>query len=501
MGLRRVRPVRAALLLLIASAFALRLPAVFVRYIDVDELQHLHAARNIFHGMVPYRDFFEHHTPLFHYLLAPGYFILPDDIRLIFLVRLFMLVGAVAIIVLTYRLARMQYSPGAALYAAVLLSFTVMFHDKALEIRPDSLATILCLSALIFFMKGTRRAHDRPGSALRYLFLSGFCIASAILTTQKAVFGLAAIGIAWAWLAPLPARPARDGWGEAAGSFCAGFAIPVAAVCGYFLLAGGLREFLYRNIVMNLRWQYGFTPFEYLRKLFAQNPVLCIFGAGGLAAATLLTFRRRGDPESPVVPVSAALAFIAGLFLIHVPNRQYYLFIMPLIAVFAGYALNATLGGAFIDVSRIFSARRLTARRRGWIIAAVMVCVIAYPLICLTGEVFTKDLQLKHTNLRQLDEIRYILAHTTPQDTVLDGWTGSGVFRGQASYFGFLPWEVQLMLTKEEMRGVVRALEEKRPKIVIYDMMVKMLPAEAQHYVAANYKRAGFGDLCIRNKE
>src|SRR5438874_6211247 len=36
-----------------------------------DELQLLHGAWRIAHGDVPYRDFFEHHPPLLHLLLAP----------------------------------------------------------------------------------------------------------------------------------------------------------------------------------------------------------------------------------------------------------------------------------------------------------------------------------------------------------------------------------------------------------------------------------------------
>ena len=52
---------------LILLGFAARL---FYGY-DADELQNLHYAWNIAHGLVPFRDFFEHHPPLLHYVLAP----------------------------------------------------------------------------------------------------------------------------------------------------------------------------------------------------------------------------------------------------------------------------------------------------------------------------------------------------------------------------------------------------------------------------------------------
>src|SRR4051794_36772330 len=47
-----------------------RLPSIPVRFFDPDELEHARAAFSVFEGLVPYRDFFEHHTPWYHYLLA-----------------------------------------------------------------------------------------------------------------------------------------------------------------------------------------------------------------------------------------------------------------------------------------------------------------------------------------------------------------------------------------------------------------------------------------------
>src|SRR5262245_1099807 len=42
-----------------------------VRSFDQDEFQHLHSAWCIFKGLLPYRDFFEHHLPLYYFLVAP----------------------------------------------------------------------------------------------------------------------------------------------------------------------------------------------------------------------------------------------------------------------------------------------------------------------------------------------------------------------------------------------------------------------------------------------
>src|SRR5579872_1771273 len=36
-----------------------------------DELQHLHAAWLVGHGLIPYRDYYDHHPPGYHLLFAP----------------------------------------------------------------------------------------------------------------------------------------------------------------------------------------------------------------------------------------------------------------------------------------------------------------------------------------------------------------------------------------------------------------------------------------------
>src|SRR5690349_16273212 len=60
-------------LLAVATAGLLlaRLPLLPRRAFDPDELEHSHAAWSLSRGLLPYRDFFEHHTPWYYYLLRP----------------------------------------------------------------------------------------------------------------------------------------------------------------------------------------------------------------------------------------------------------------------------------------------------------------------------------------------------------------------------------------------------------------------------------------------
>jgi len=63
-------PLAIASLLITLAALGTWLWFAKTRSFDPDEFEHLHFAWCIARGMVPYRDFFEHHTPWFHFALA-----------------------------------------------------------------------------------------------------------------------------------------------------------------------------------------------------------------------------------------------------------------------------------------------------------------------------------------------------------------------------------------------------------------------------------------------
>ena len=59
---------------LLAATIALlmgRIPIIFIRAFDNDEFEHTHAAWSVFRGLLPYKDFFEHHTPWYYFALSP----------------------------------------------------------------------------------------------------------------------------------------------------------------------------------------------------------------------------------------------------------------------------------------------------------------------------------------------------------------------------------------------------------------------------------------------
>lgn len=91
-----------AALALILLALAMRLPLLVNWRLVDDEVEHLHAAWAIAQGQVPYRDFFQNHTPLLYYLLAPVFALMGEDLRIVYVGRALMLLCILLILLQLY---------------------------------------------------------------------------------------------------------------------------------------------------------------------------------------------------------------------------------------------------------------------------------------------------------------------------------------------------------------------------------------------------------------
>ena len=88
---------------------------------------------------------------------------------------------------------------------------------------------------------------------------------------------------------------------------------------------------------------------------------------------------------------------------------------------------------------------------------------------------------------------------TSPDDAVLDGWSGYGFLRDHAYFYFFLHGEMQAMLSeKQKSDDLIESMEKKQAKLIIYDGAIKALPQKVQEYIAANYVASGHGNIWVR---
>ncbi len=338
---RKINRLHLAILALVLTSLILRIPILLLRCFCPDEFQHLHATRSVVHGMVPYRDFFEHHTPFLYYFLAPVYAIVGDSISMLFYSRGVMLLFTGGITYLVYKLGKMVYGADTGWIGALFVAYNLMFMDKTIETRPDLPGMVFWLLTLIFLIQGMRCKQRR------YYLLTGMSIALAILCTPKMLFGGIGLFLATMWL--LIDKRTGNTLKESVRAFAwmaVGVAIPSAVTCIYFGVNQGLDDFIYRNFTMNLLWRHrnslGATWSYWLYNV-ARNPFFSVFSFTGLAIASYRLKSKNDIVKGASVPVVATYALIGALFLIPEAYGQYFVFFLILLAIFSGLTVSTIM--------------------------------------------------------------------------------------------------------------------------------------------------------------
>ena len=500
-------------ILLVLAPFFLRLPLIETRGYNPDELEHLHFSWCVWRGLVPYVDYFEHHTPWFHFFLAQFFDFydverLPEDaLGFTFMARYLMWLAAGATLGLTFLLGRSWRDARTGLVAAFLLGNTAFFLAKSFEIRPAVPAAALLLLSVWLALLGTRRAvASEPGGRTR-LLVSGLALGAAVMITQKVLFvgpGYAAV-VFWLLLDRRLELPRATRFGHVA-VISAGFALPVAGTLGYFALHGAAWAFIDANLIVNTRWP-GLPAGPFLVELARQDPFFVMFVVAGflLEAKRALTRKAvlRGDPIVTFATLSVTVSLAAHPAMSH----HHFLLILPLASLYGALGLlrivesvtnyvrgKALLAAAtvalgalgFYGLSRLappelvlpvfapfvlgaFTLALGVCLWRGSREAALTIIVVllsAYPLTRLRN---TFD----RGNWGTTQAIEYVLRNSAPWETTFDGFTGLGLFRPQAFFHHFHHFQhphAFKLQSKEEHKEMYEALRNGRamPKFIFW---------------------------------
>jgi 4-amino-4-deoxy-L-arabinose transferase-like glycosyltransferase len=450
-------PRRAALALL-APAALVWIGTVANKALDPDESQHLQAAWLVGQGRVPFAEFWEHHSPLLYYLLAPLTRAFAESPAVYFAGRTLMVVTAVVALGLVYRLGR-RLSTGTALAAVALLAFLPRFVELTVEVRPDGPALVFSLAAFLAIVRW--QESGRPG----WLWAAGLALGVAVAFTPKAVYeapGVAAVLLAVEW------RRGRDpvgrvltGWARLA----AGAAVPLLALFGGLWLHGGSAAL------------YGFREHVLASALefadFTKEAPVSEEGFGFLALAVVglaIVVRREGRTllDHPVHPAVLApvLAATVALLLPTTPAvyRHAWLPVVAGAAVYAGHALAAALAGP-----RVVAA------------LAVLIGLVGPATVSIQTAVVNR-------NAGQLDVVRQLLARTCQGEPVLDG-TALAVFRPAAYRYrvlirGIRKWIAEGKIPEERFVDDAR---EARPRVAYPDIRLKALVGPMKDFLRRHY--------------
>jgi hypothetical protein len=246
-------------------------------------------------------------------------------------------------------------------------------------------------------------------------------------------------------------------------------------VCTWALFAshhaGGL--FITNNFLVNAKWNYVVHE-QLLLLLETTWPILLLAGLG----ATVAVYRwiqsgQRGYGEILLLCTLAGL--IAGILVVPVAHRQYYLMALPMICLFAAKGL-----GVLLDCAK--------ERARSWLLVLGVMALSVLPVLGL------RDAYAER-NDHQLARLRQVIETTSATDVVMDGWEGTGVFRPHAFHHYFLHDEALAMSPRAQVDALLDNLESGRlrPKLIALDEQLVALGSRFLKFVHANYEsRDGF---------
>jgi hypothetical protein len=460
------------LLLATVGFFLAWIPVLPVRTFDPDEFEHSHAAWCVWKGMLPYRDFFEHHTPWYYYTLRPFFHWFSVDVSFES-AQSFLIFGRVLSLLLTvfsvfvvFLIGRSLFDRKVGLLAALFLVSQPVFFEKMIEIRPDVLAIPLFLGGLFFLLRGLSNCDHTAASRARWFLAAGLGLGGAIMSTQKMLFVLPGL-LSGLGVWTLFAGPNRRSRMLAGLSLLVGMAVPAAFTWGFFSLKHGGMEFLVNNFVLNAGWKQMVNE-QLLKVLETSWPVLllCLLGS---CVALYPFFRTRQRQYGSFVLLSTFLGLVAGILVVPVAHRQYYLPILPLVCLFGAKGLCF-----LVELARTHS--------RGRLLVAATIPLFILPVLDIR-HAFTQP------NHQQVARLRYVFQHTKPTDLVMDGWEGTGVFRPHAFYYYFLHEESVPMLPRKQVDVYLDALENGtiRPRLIVMDQNLIALGSRFVRFVKSNY--------------
>ena len=426
--------------------------------IDSDEPQHLHVVWAWSRGLLPYRDVFDNHTPLFQALCAPLFRALGVRADILLPMRAAMIPIFAATIWCVWKIARSFCTPRLALWTAVLAALWPPFFFTSIEFRTDELWALVWLLTLTVLVTGKL-------SAAR-LFCAGLLLGAAFCVSMKSSLYAAALVFALGALLIFrrAAGERTDGRRIGQGACCAvaGVLLMPALVVLFFILNGAgpqMYDCVIRHNILPGTHNLGGVA----RSVFHWLLWLLPLGAGGMLIARL--------PLSPDVRCRIAFAFFAAalygstlLSFWPILTAEDYLPFYPAMAITAAPAL---LWLGCFAASRL----RLPAVAAPALFAAASMAWIVRAQSPLTDETADK-----------IGIIADTLRLTGEDDWVMDA-KGETIYRNRASRY------VMEELTNKRLRSgllpddVAHWLIEKRAPLVT----TRRMPLAARAFIKANY--------------
>ena len=433
---------------------------------DSDEPQHLHVVWAWANGMLPYKDVFDNHAPLFQAMSAPIFAALGERVDIVTAMRWAITPVSVLVLVMTYRIG-LLFSRRVALWGTVLAAAFPDLYSKLGEYRPDLFWCAVWL-VLLAILTGGKLVPRR-------LFWAGLALGVAFAVSMKTSFLLLAILFAAATvlllrsLTPeLRVPQEKSRWFFHLFASLAGVLIVPLAVVAFFSWKGALGQMYYCVITHNIaargdQWSLFLHRMRDLR-FWLFIPMI----AGGFWLATR---DKKQDRELQRLFFLAVTGLYCPLLFSFWPliSKQDFLPFFPILIL-------------VLTCPVVWIGEQIQSR------TALPACVMpALVAVAEIGSMIGARPPLKQTNQTNFAIISDALKLTHPGETVLDA-KGQTIYRPRPFYYVFE------QITREKVeRGELRddtpaRLIANRTSVVVSSHW--LAPATGQ-FVSRNYVPVG----------
>ena len=426
------------------------------RFFDHDEFEAIHTSWKMLHGEKIYVDFFQHHHPLLYYLLIPIIGTLGENIHTIIAVRIIIYLTLLLIFFITYLIARNNFGKEVGIVSLLLLSSTYVFVIKAVEIRPNVPESLFALISIFFLLINLKKR------SLLYLALSAVSLGIAFLFFQLALFLIVFIGCLFLFDAYKRNIYFRDVL-----IYFLLFILTIIPYAVYLYCTNSFYSYFRFNWILNMKIFTHFTPYSLLLDTYKINTFLSVFYLVGLLFFMTQPNRKRIGILS--------LGLLLSIFFVRQPWPQYFMLVMPLIAIISAQAIYT-----------IFKSSK------------AMLFVV---LILSVGPHIQWLAQgARNTNGEQLKKIEYVLSITRGNDYVYDGNILFNIFRKDIDFFWFSidpRWTtLETFQTMTDYKyDIYEIINRVKPKVISNYYIGNM----EDHRIKNHYERSKqYADLFIR---
>ncbi|MEO8399342.1 MAG: glycosyltransferase family 39 protein [Ignavibacteriaceae bacterium] len=305
---------------------------------DLDEFQHLHIAWNIFSGKILYKDFFEHHGPIYSLLNGELFkiFNLSPTFDTIFFIRWISFFYMFILLFITFFIGKeiLQSVIGGILSTAIL-SNLLFFQDSATEIRPDVLQNIFWLLGFLILLKNFSNASKFK------TYFSGLFFCFAVLTNSKAAIGVFAVLVFYIFIFFQKKIDLKILYADLLLIFL-GSLTSFIIISIYFISIGAFQQFWFYNFEFNLiailKYHTSHSGY-YLKYLLKHQIGFIIFTLFGfvLILKKFISEKENHDKKMLflfIVSVITSASSLLGMY------QQHYLQFLPLLSVICAFTIN-----------------------------------------------------------------------------------------------------------------------------------------------------------------